>query len=87
MLLFCLLLNDLRVGYVQGDGLGGPIAATALCGLAALRVLALSHNMLNGELPPCMASLQLAWLWADGNRFHGPVSVFSALGQVSDQLP
>ena len=66
----------------QGDGLGGPVGAAALCGLTALRVLALSQNLLKGELPPCMAGLHnLIWLWMDDNRIHGPVSEFSQLGQ------
>ena len=66
----------------QGNGLGGPIAAAALCRLTALRVLALSHNMLKGQLPECMATMQqLIWLWMDDNRIHGPVSEFSQLGQ------
>ena len=54
----------------QGNGLGGPIAAVALCGLTALRVLALSQNMLSGELPACLATMQVVWLWADGNRIQ-----------------
>ena len=65
----------------QGNGLGGSIAAAALCGLTALRVLALSQNLLQGELPECMANLDLLWLWVDDNRIHGPVSEFSQLGQ------
>ena len=54
----------------QGNGLGGPIAAAALCGLNALRVLALSQNMLSGELPACLATMQVVWLWVDGNRIQ-----------------
>ena len=54
----------------QGNGLGGPIAAAALCGLTVLRVLALSHNMLSGELPACLATMQVVWLWIDGNKFQ-----------------
>lgn len=61
--------------------MGGPIEAAALCGLTALRVLALSQNLLKGELPECMANLALTWLWLDVNRIHGPVSEFSNLGQ------
>ena len=50
--------------------MGGPIAAAALCGLTVLRVLALSHNMLSGELPACLATMQVVWLWIDGNKFQ-----------------
>lgn len=90
---FLLLLSSIRLSALirpflcavcepQGNGLGGPLAAAALCGLTSLRVLALSQNKLKGKLPQCMASLQLRWLWMDENRFHGPVSQFSGLGQV-----
>ena len=54
----------------QGNGLGGPIAAAALCRLTVLRVLALSQNMLSGELPACLATMQVVWLWVDGNRIQ-----------------
>jgi hypothetical protein len=62
-------------------GLGGPIEAAALCRLRGLQVLAVSKNALRGTVPECIAELPLAWLWLEDNRFHGPVSEYSSLGQ------
>ena len=65
-------LSALEEISLWNTGLGGTISAGALCGLAALQVLALSDNKIRGILPPCMADLQLIdWLYVDNNLLHG----------------
>eukprot|EP01051_Picozoa_sp_SAG22_P006922 SAG22_NODE_469_length_10143_cov_5.595181_4_plen_929_part_00 len=75
-------LDRLEEISLWDDGFSGPISAAALCGLTVLRVLAMSQNMLSGQIPECAATqLHLDWLWLEMNRIHGPVSEFSTLGQ------
>ena len=62
-------------------GLGGPIDASALCRLRSLQVMAVSQNALRGTVPECIIELKLEWLWLEDNRFHGPISEYSWLGQ------
>ena len=55
-------LSSLEELSLWDTGLGGPVSASALCGLAVLRVLVLSRNMVRGTLPQCMVGLRLEWL-------------------------
>ena len=64
-------LSALQELSLWGNGMSGVIEAAALCGLTALRVLALSQNLLQGVLPECMANMELlVWCWLDDNRSY-----------------
>ena len=64
-------LDRLEEISLWDTGLSGSISAAALCGLTALRVLAMSQNQLSGQIPDCASQLhRLQLLWLEQNRIQ-----------------
>jgi hypothetical protein len=80
-------LTALEELSLRSCGLSGPIAAESLCRLQNLKALGLSENHLRGQLPACISTMSLDWLWLGSNELRGPLSELSALGESLKMIP